>query len=135
MLLAELEIDGRIVTVVNIHAASPKTARKTHLRNHQLEDLARLVATIEGPTIVGGDFNCSPWSPNFIALMNGVSLTNIIQGRLWAWSWPALLSVLGSPIDHILISEQFRLRRLSRGPRLGSDHFPLIAELELPALS
>ena len=35
------------------------------------------------------------------------------------------------PIDHIYAGSDWRMTGLRRGPRLGSDHFPLVATLRL----
>ena len=135
LIVAEIEIGGRPVTIVNFHGASPKTARKARNRNLHFKDLAHRMAEIQGPKIIAGDFNCTPWSPYYRDLIEQLDMVSVAQGRGWSWSWPAVLSFLGIPIDHILISRDIKVRSFSRGPMLGSDHLPLIAELELAPLS
>ena len=37
------------------------------------------------------------------------------------------------PLDHVFHSSHFRLFRLCRLPKVGSDHFPVLVELNLEA--
>tara|TARA_R100000687_G_scaffold77331_1_gene69801 strand:+ start:19 stop:207 length:189 start_codon:yes stop_codon:yes gene_type:complete len=48
-------------------------------------------------------------------------------------TFPASLPLLRYPIDHVLVSNAFRLVGLQRLEDIGSDHLPLLADLELPA--
>ncbi|MEM7223678.1 MAG: endonuclease/exonuclease/phosphatase family protein [Pseudomonadota bacterium] len=135
LIVARVEIAGQAVTVVNFHAASPKTGAKARFRNLHFRDLAARMAEIEGPKIIAGDFNCSPWSPYYRELVEALNMVNVAQGRAWFWTWPAAAFCFGIPIDHVLVSRHFSVRSLSRGPRLGSDHLPIIADLELRPLA
>lgn len=39
---------------------------------------------------------------------------------------------MGIPIDHVLVTRQWRVVEGGRGPDLGSDHLPLRFTLALP---
>ena len=47
-------------------------------------------------------------------------------------TWPQSLSSFGVPIDHILSKGGIRIGKLERIAIPGSDHFGLLAELEVP---
>ena len=46
-------------------------------------------------------------------------------------SWPTFLPLLGIPIDHVAVSDEFLVTDHRKLPAFGSDHFPVIAELVL----
>src|SRR5690606_25581920 len=50
----------------------------------------------------------------------GRGLFNTFHARYWFLRWP---------LDHLFHSQHFALRKLSRLPAFGSDHFALFAEL------
>ncbi|MDA0275619.1 MAG: hypothetical protein O3A06_12010 [Proteobacteria bacterium] len=48
-------------------------------------------------------------------------------------TWPASAAgLMGVPIDHLLVTCQWRVVAGRAGPNLGSDHLPVLATLELP---
>ena len=58
------------------------------------------------------------------------ALRDATDGRVtWpnTWSWP----VMGIRIDHVLVSEHWRVTESRIGPAMGSDHWPLIFRLRL----
>ncbi len=90
------------------------------------------------PLIVAGDFNLTPWSPRFPAVLSASGLKLADTGSIWPHTWPAPsgwfyggLVVRGFPIDHILVSRHFALLAARRGPDIGSDHLPVIVDLAL----
>src|SRR5581483_9516804 len=85
-------------------------------------------------TIVSGDFNSAPWSFSRRRWDKAFGLTRRERA---IFSWPAgkvtahryrePIPIL--PIDHIYAGDRWATVSVSRGPRLGSDHYPLIAVL------
>lgn len=91
--------------------------------------------------IVAGDFNLTPWSFALKDLGQGLGLERRDRG---VFTWPARQFLGGRayrlapvmPLDHIFAGSAWRTVSLSRGPALGSEHYPLIAVLALsPATS
>jgi endonuclease/exonuclease/phosphatase (EEP) superfamily protein YafD len=93
------------------------------MRNVYLERVASHCARIEGPLLLAGDFNLTPWSPFYSDFIRATGLVNAARGRLA--TWPAWLGPLGIPIDHALLRGSLSLVRIASGPDLGSDHLPL----------
>jgi endonuclease/exonuclease/phosphatase (EEP) superfamily protein YafD len=86
--------------------------------------------------ILAGDFNLTPWSFTLRRIDRQWGLERRDQAlfswpaRLgdrarWAWPIPAL------PLDHVYAGRAWRTISITRGPRLGSDHYPIIARLAL----
>lgn len=129
---ADLEIAGRTVTLVGVHPPSPVGPAVWDMRNRYFSEIARFAnAAADRPLIIAGDFNSTVWSPHFVDLIAASGLGNAADGRGWRPTWPTWLPAAGIQIDHILVSEDFTVQALDRGPDIGSDHFPLTADLAL----
>lgn len=129
-LKVQIEIGGRRLTIVGVHTESPSEADH-FLRNRQLRQIAETVNAIDGPVIVAGDFNTSPWSPYFRDLLEATGLHNAAEGRGWIATWPTWFWPAQVPIDHVLLKGPVAATAVRRGPRIGSDHFPIIADIRL----
>ncbi len=103
----------------------------------EIKALSELVAQYPASTlIVGGDFNMTPWSFAMHRLDSALPLER--RDRALP-SWPArlplgrgeppLLPIL--PIDHLYAGSAWRTVSVARGPRLGSDHYPLVVTLAM----
>lgn len=132
-LVAEVSAGGGVVTVAGVHPPSPTDPADSRRRNRQLDHIVTTVEDTARPLIVAGDLNTSPWSPHFRDLLTATGLRNAAAGQGWiptwpTWFWPALI-----PIDHVLVRGPLGVEDLERGPDVGSDHYPLIADLRLAA--
>ena len=86
----------------------------------------------ESDWIVTGDFNDVGWSATTRNAKNISGLKDPRVGRGMYSTFPARVPFLRYPIDHVLVSESFKLIRLERLSDIGSDHLPLLVDLELP---
>jgi endonuclease/exonuclease/phosphatase (EEP) superfamily protein YafD len=128
-----LDWHGTRVGLVGVHLHWPLGANNSRLRNAELEGLAGLARTQREPLIVSGDFNITPWSAHFRAVLQRSGLNDCAQGRGLLPTWPSQFPPLGIAIDHCLASREWQASDLRTGPALGSDHRALIADLSLPA--
>jgi endonuclease/exonuclease/phosphatase (EEP) superfamily protein YafD len=129
-LLADLQWQGRRITLVAMHPHSPGSWKRYLWRNMQLFAFAKARKTLGPNLIVMGDLNNTPFSPSFKTLLKETGLHNSRQGQGLYPTWPAALPMLWIPIDHILLSDSLRIHAMRVGPYIGSDHLPLIAEVE-----
>ncbi|HSK07270.1 MAG TPA: endonuclease/exonuclease/phosphatase family protein [Acidimicrobiia bacterium] len=119
------------VQILSSHPLAPTTAERAGLRDAQLAFAADWASEQEGAFLVVGDLNASPWSWPFRRLVGEGTLRNSQLGFGLQASFPAdTFFLLRVPIDHLLHSDQLRVRDRRLGPVLGSDHFPLIVDLE-----
>ena len=119
---------GRQVAVIAVHPMPPISARYAAVRNAKLSAWARSAAAAGLPTLVAGDLNATPWSIAF----NGLDALGLRRATGVAPTWPAALrGVAGIPIDHVLATRHWQRIASARGPDLGSDHFPVLARLQL----
>ncbi len=133
-LVVELAVGGQTLVVAGVHSTWPGPgARGHHRRQRELDRLARIVSRIDRPVILAGDFNATPWSRQFRDLVRTAGLRNAADGQGYIATWPRWFWPAQIPIDHVLVKGSLAVLRLRRGPALGSDHYPIIADLSLGA--
>ena len=111
-------------TVAGTHLARPPAER--HIE--QVETLAGWVRKRTAPVILAGDFNATPWSHALTHFRRRSGLRILSGVRP---SWPAAFAFPVLPIDHVFITGGIENLGASIGPRIGSDHLPVIANLRL----
>ncbi|PCJ95740.1 MAG: hypothetical protein COA45_11990 [Zetaproteobacteria bacterium] len=133
VLRVEIEVDGRIVNIITLHAISPRTLNRVEARNAHLDGLAAVVREImkdNQHVIVAGDFNNVPWHPAMKAFKARVGLRNNDVAFSYFGTWPTWLpSIFSTPIDHIFYDQSFHHVSYFRKPSAGSDHYPISADL------
>jgi endonuclease/exonuclease/phosphatase (EEP) superfamily protein YafD len=130
---ARLTIDwrGTPVNVLGVHLNWPLGPRNSEFRNQELDSVVRFSKAQQGPLLVAGDFNLTPWSEYFSDALEQSGLHDAARGFGLARTWPTQFAPAGIRIDHCLLSPQWRSVSTRVGPFLGSDHFPLEADLVL----
>jgi len=119
------------VDVLSVHTHSPTTRDRAALRDAQLDFAADWADDREGAYMVVGDLNATPWSASFRHLVSAGHLQNSQSGFGLQPSFPVTqLAVLRVPIDHLVHSDVLSVRDRKLGPDLGSDHFPLLVEMQ-----
>jgi len=124
---------GAPYSVVAVHFSWPNIASRWGQREAFAELLDRYP---RNRLILAGDFNLTPWSFALRAFDRRIGLER--RDRALG-SWPAMqwwqgrLVMLPAvlPIDHIYAGPGWRTVRLIRGPRVGSEHYPLVIDLAL----
>jgi endonuclease/exonuclease/phosphatase (EEP) superfamily protein YafD len=126
------------MAVAGVHLEQPLPPQRLRLQELQTIGLTEMLAPIEDPLLLVGDFNASPWARvvQGLAGSTGLDIAWGIEG-----TWPATLPwPLRIAIDHALIGRGLVLmnREVIRLP--GSDHKALklrvgLEEQHLAALS
>jgi endonuclease/exonuclease/phosphatase (EEP) superfamily protein YafD len=122
---------GQSVRIIAVHPRPPEPIRDvdaTH-RNAELVLIAKDHAS-EGPVIVGGDLNDVAWSATTRLFLRLSKLLDPRRGRGFFNTFHAEHVWFRFPLDHIFHSSHFTLRRIERLPYVGSDHFPILLELQ-----
>ena len=123
---------GEEVVLFGIHPEppSPTEAPSSLPRDAELVLVGREAARECLPVIVAGDLNDVAWShtsrlfrrlSGLIDPRIGRGVYNSFHAGHWWLRWP---------LDHVFYSPDFLLHRLQRLPAFGSDHFPILIELE-----
>jgi endonuclease/exonuclease/phosphatase (EEP) superfamily protein YafD len=128
---ALLEITNKKVIFYGTHFPKPMSIQEYPARLKQFMSLAHKINGKSFPIIVAGDFNATPYSPLFKRFLEVSGLKDSRKGFGWLPSWPSYLPFCWLPIDHILVSSDIHVKKRSNGSYIGSDHFPVLAELSL----
>jgi endonuclease/exonuclease/phosphatase (EEP) superfamily protein YafD len=105
-------------------------------QQQQGERLSALIAHFQSDRlIVTGDFNSTPWS---FTRRREDRMFDLERRTRALFSWPRVMSrgrivvpFPFLPIDHVYAGQAWRTVSIARGPKLGSDHYPVIAVLAL----
>jgi endonuclease/exonuclease/phosphatase (EEP) superfamily protein YafD len=127
-ILGQVNRRGSRVTFLGVHALPPNNSDLWRARNQNFKEAAKLAAAHEGPSILFGDLNCTPWSSSFHELVRESGLRDSEVGAGIQASWHTKLPGMRIPIDHFLVSGEVVIRNRFVGPYLGSDHFPVVLE-------
>ena len=93
----------------------------------QLDHLMPVLQALDGPVLIGGDFNMVPWSYTLERVIDATDTERI--GRAFN-SLPRFSPLAPLAIDHILVPSG-TTGRTERRPLLGSDHFGILARMSL----
>lgn len=128
---ATIDWNARPITLVAAHLHWPIGPRTSDRRNTELAGLAVLAQSDRGPLLMLGDFNITPWSPHFRAFLDASGLHDCTLGHGLDPTWPSQVIALGIRIDHCFASPHWRSLDARVGPAVGSDHRPMLVELQL----
>lgn len=120
------------VTLFNVHP--PPTIPQEHI-----QQLAQEIVAIEGPLIVGGDFNVTDQTNSYRLIDQYLDNAHWEAGWGFAFTFPSRSHINGMPIqlrplyriDHIFYSDHFsaQFARTVAEASTGSDHLPIVAQL------
>lgn len=123
-----------VFPVIGVHHAWPTDVADQQYQEQRLS--AYIAETGRERLIVAGDFNSTPWSFSRRRWDRAFGLTRRERAL---FSWPARLSdmmgELGLPvppllaIDHVYAGPGWATVSVRRGPRLSSDHYPVVLTL------
>jgi endonuclease/exonuclease/phosphatase (EEP) superfamily protein YafD len=124
----EIELPGRdeSLLLAGIHLESPRDPRSWAGRNRQLRELVRVLGRFEDPLVMLGDMNCSPYSPYYNDFVEDSGLAPVRAGWLAPITWHGQWPLVFTSIDQAFTSPSVHTVDKTTGPRIGSDHHPII---------
>ena len=129
----ELASGGTRFALLGVHLSYPVEAAGSAARDRQIAELARQLHAVAEPVVVVGDFNVSPFSPRSTDFVTSSRLRDCSRGHALAPTWPTSFAPLWLQIDRCFVSEGVGVVRYQVGPEIGSDHYPLIIDVRIPA--
>ncbi|HAI10516.1 MAG TPA: hypothetical protein DCM28_02350 [Phycisphaerales bacterium] len=121
----------RRIQLLMVHLPGPWTANNAKVYREQFESIVTWVNEQDDPVVVMGNFNATPWSAHFSAMLRKTGLINSQIGFGIQPTWPASGGFpLGEiPVDHCLHSQQLVSVERGSGPTNGAAHRPMIVKL------
>ena len=124
MVAMQVETPDGPLWVVALHLHWPFP----HQQAEQVQQLESALKGLEGPVVLGGDFNMVPWSHTMRAITAATQTRRIGAPK---YTFPLFDGLYTLPIDHVLVNANTRPAETWRRPQLGSDHFGLLARFYL----
>lgn len=130
---------AHIIAQFALPGTKPFTVMTTHMdwpvpiarQAEELDKLSVAVGTIDGPLILAGDFNSTPWAysfRNFVAANGLVRQTLALLTYPLSWyyfdAWRPTIPFL--PLDHVLTRNGIVVHAIKAGQPTGSDHLPVV---------
>lgn len=120
------------LSVLGTHPLAPTDEERAALRDAQLGFAAQWAEDRSGPYLIAGDFNATPWSWPFRRLLDLGDLRNSQVGFGLQPTFSSQSNLLlRVPIDHLVHSTNLEVTDRQLGPPLGSDHFPILVDLQV----
>jgi vancomycin resistance protein VanJ len=147
-----IQVPGGAIAFSTVHLPSPRYGLMNILDRHTVLNLSRrslleeetvnrqqtsqqiewLASSMHLPVLVAGDFNMPADSSIYRRYWN--SYANAFTSRGFGYGWTSHETIrgleIGARIDHILTGEGLTPRHCMVGPDVGSDHYPLFAEID-----
>lgn len=122
-------------TVVGVHYTWPLPAGPQQQQTLRLSKVLKRFP--QESLVVAGDMNSTPWS---FSLRRQDRMFGLERRTRAVFSWPAgdftgrhvSAPFPFLPIDQVYAGEAWKTVSVKRGPKLGSDHYPVVVELARP---
>jgi endonuclease/exonuclease/phosphatase (EEP) superfamily protein YafD len=110
---------------------SPTEAETSEPRDIELMKLGKEIRKLDEPVIFMGDFNDVAWSHTTRLFRRFSGLRDPRIGRGSFSTFHVKYPLLRWPLDHCFLSGHFSINELRVLPSIGSDHFPILIDMQL----
>lgn len=124
---AEITKNGSKVKIACIHPEppAPEEADTSRPRDKEIITMAKRIKDDALPFIVLGDLNDVAWSDTSNKFLKISGLKDPRKGRGFFNTFHAKFPFMRFALDHVFVSQDFKLMQIKRLPDVHSDHFPL----------
>lgn len=139
IIVAHTLINNKSLTLLLTHPKPPhRSAEHTTAQLEHFEKLATIINPLKGSNIILiGDLNTTPFSYSYKRLTHSTGLNDTMRHFGLSPSYPANMRIKSNrlnflypflPIDHVLYQGGIEPVSRKAGPRVGSDHLPVVSE-------
>lgn len=125
--------DGFSFNMACIHPEppAPDEADTSRPRDREIVTMAKRIKDASSPFVVLGDLNDVAWSDTSNQFMKISGLNDPRKGRGFFNTFHAKIPLMRFALDHVFVSEAFKVMEIKRLPGVHSDHFPLYLKCSL----
>lgn len=120
---------GALVDFYGVHPDPPLPGDNSGERDAELVLVGREVRLNGNAAIVLGDLNDVAWSRTSRLFRDLAGMRDPRVGRGPYPTFPVGLPWMRWPLDHVFVTDHWRLLGMTRLPDIGSDHFPMLFDL------
>jgi len=122
---------GTLFHFVGLHPQPPVPGVDTQERDAQILYAARFARATDVPLVVMGDFNDAAWSDTTRVFKHYGRYLDPRRGRGLYPSFHAKNILVRCAIDQLYVTEEVAMVSFRLGPKVGSDHLPVIARVRI----
>ncbi|WP_373531912.1 endonuclease/exonuclease/phosphatase family protein [Vampirovibrio sp.] len=130
-ILARFTLKGRPVSLMNLHPPVPVGPKYINSYLQYLSLLAAEKPSLAPTVILLGDLNTTPWSFFYKQYLQELGLKDA-KAHHYMPTWPTFMPLFYLPIDHVFVSSNVQTLHQQTGSFNGSDHLPVLVELQIP---
>ena len=130
VVITNLILNETEISIVGIHLLPGGTKENFNYALQQISYLKTILSNTSKNLILLGDLNMTSTSKRFANFLKETNLYTYTSYKNITSTWPAFVpNFLGTQIDHILFSNNFKMVDKKTANSFGSVHRPLIVEL------
>ncbi len=115
-------------TLLAVHPVSPRTRTDRWEHRTYFHAIREIAAATINPVVLAGDLNATLWSETTLDLLPS-GFKHL--GGPFRYTWPRHFLPLAIQIDHVFATKGVAGKVTTLGD-FGSDHFPILADLQIP---
>ena len=128
----KIEQNSQPLNINLVHPSAPYRRYFVVQRNNFLNRIPYFLNKQNGPKILLGDFNTTPFSPILYKVAQQAKLNPAIYGQPFFFSWCLKQFPLYCAfIDHFFYNESIQIVNAKREKNTGSDHFPFLYTIKI----
>ncbi len=120
---------GDLIDFYGVHPEPPMPGADTYERDTELLIIGKKIKATKNPSIVAGDLNDVGWSETSKLFRKYSKLVDPREGRGLFNTYNVFVPFFRYPLDHIFYSKEFGLIKLEKLESIGSDHYPILINL------
>ena len=135
MIDAVVQAPAGPMRILVAHPVPPVGVEALQMRDDEIRWLAQRAAGSALPMAVVADFNDTPFGRALREFAARSGMRSAASATGLVTTWPARVAGVPCPaplriaIDHCFVSREIGIASLSAGPRIGSDHLPLVIDI------
>jgi endonuclease/exonuclease/phosphatase (EEP) superfamily protein YafD len=121
--------ESRRIQMVVFHTFPPQLTSGLNINPQILDKLSSLVRKSSEPVIMAGDLNATSFSNYYWKWINSFNVVDTMSGFGIFRTWHAQSNFFRLTLDYVFTSKSIKTKSWTRLDDIGSDHFPIFAEL------